>query len=171
MLSATAAAQTIVPVDARFPSPDGFIFEGSWKCEDKSGGEGRGWQARPSRRGGILERLRQRGRGSRRRPNIWSGHYVVAYDRDKRQFIMIDADDPAYVAYWTDGWRDREITLTSEETQLMPNHRLVYKVDDRHQFSVTYAVWDHDTWATQPHNPAERVASSAVGEDQGPKRS
>ena len=34
------------------------------------------------------------------------GHCFVAYDRDKRQFVFIDADDPACAAYSTDGWHD-----------------------------------------------------------------
>jgi hypothetical protein len=28
----------------------------------------------------------------------FNGNYFVGYDRDKRQFLMIDADDPALVA-------------------------------------------------------------------------
>jgi hypothetical protein len=135
-ITVIAAAQTIVPVDARFPPPDGFAFQGSWKCEDNSGG-GTLRVGKPGHRmrwhAGALA-------------STWTevtetaqnlvGRYFVAYARDKQQFIMIDADNPAYAVYSTDGWRDHELTLTAEETQLMPKHRLVYKVDDPHQFTV-----------------------------------
>jgi hypothetical protein len=156
-LYATAVAQTIIPVDARFPPPDGLTFQGIWKCEDSSGG-------------GTLRIGNLAGRRAWHRrslASVWTeiietapplaGHYFVAYDRDKRQFIMIDADDPAYVVYSTNGWRDRELTLTAEETQLMPKHRLVYRVESRHQFTVTYAVWEHDTWVTQSRGPCRKV--------------
>jgi len=39
------------------------------------------------------------------------GHCFVAYDRDKRQFVFIDADDPACAAHSTDGWHDHLLTL------------------------------------------------------------
>ena len=39
---------------------------------------------------------------------------------------MIDADDPAYAVYSTDGWRDRELTLTSEHIN-GAKHRLCIK--------------------------------------------
>jgi hypothetical protein len=45
-------------------------------------------------------------------------------------------------AYSTDGWHARELALTSEETQPMPRHRLVYKIEGRYQFTVSYALWD-----------------------------
>jgi hypothetical protein len=35
-----------------------------------------------------------------------NGNYFVGYDRDKSQFLMIDADDPTSVAYFTEGWSD-----------------------------------------------------------------
>ena len=64
-----------------------------------------------------------------------AGNYFVAYD-------------PAYAAYSTDGWRGHELTLTSEEMQPMPRHRLVYKIDGRYQCSVTFAAWESATWVT-----------------------
>ena len=70
---------------------------------------------------------------------------------------MIDADDPAYAVYSTDGWRDHELTLTAEETQLMPKHRLVYKVDDPHQFTVIYAVRHRDSWVTESSGTCRKV--------------
>jgi hypothetical protein len=157
ILSVIAAAQTIVPVAARFPPPDGFAFQGSWKCEDNSGG-GTLRVGKPGHRmrwpAGALA-------------STWTevtetaqnlvGRYFVAYARDKQQFIMIDADDPAYAVYSTDGWRDHELTLTAEETQLMPKHRLVYKVDDPHQFTVIYAVWDRDGWVTESIGTCRKV--------------
>jgi hypothetical protein len=81
----------------------------------------------------------------------------VGYDRDKQQFILIDAEDPAYAAYSTDGWRDREVTLTSVDTQLMPRHRLIYRVEGRYQFTVTFAVWDSAAWVTFSNSVCRKV--------------
>ena len=81
----------------------------------------------------------------------------MAYDRDKRQFVIIDAVDPAYAAYSTDGWHTRELTLTSEETQLIPKHRLVFKIEDRNQFTVTYAVLDNTSWVSQSSSACRKV--------------
>jgi hypothetical protein len=86
-----------------------------------------------------------------------AGNYFVAYDRDKHQFVMIDADDPAYAAYSTDGWRDRELTLTSEDTRLMPRHHLVYKIEGRYQFSVIFAVWESAAWVTSSSSTCHKV--------------
>jgi hypothetical protein len=95
LMTGTALAETIIPVDARFPPPDGFSFEGSWKCGDSAGG-GTLRVGKPSNRNSWH---------SRSPPSTWTeiketdrdlaGNYFVAYDRDKQQFIMIDADDPA----------------------------------------------------------------------------
>jgi hypothetical protein len=158
LMAVTAGAQTIIPVDARFPTPDGFSFQGSWKCDNLAGG-------------GTLK-VGKPGNGNSRRPrslaSTWTeiretdqdlvGNYFVAYDRDKHQFIMIDADDPAYAAYSTDGWRGRELTLTSEEAQPMQKHRLVYKIDSRYQFTVRFAVWGSSTWVMSSSSTCRKVS-------------
>jgi hypothetical protein len=98
LIAGTAGAQTIIPVDGRFPPPDGFSFQGSWK---------------------------------------WA--------------------DPAYAAYSTDGWLDRELTLTSDETQRMQRLRLVYKIENRDQFTVTFALRESAGWVTFSNSTCHRV--------------
>jgi hypothetical protein len=142
LTAGTAGAQTIIPVDAGFPAPYGFSSQGSWKCSDPAGwgmlkvGKASNDHNRPS--GSLV--------------STWTkimetdqdlvGNYLVAYDRDNHEFIMIDADEPVYAAYSTDGWRCRELTLTSDETQRMQRHRLVYKIEGRYQFIVIFALWE-----------------------------
>ena len=157
VMAGTAFAQTIIPVDPSFPAPDGFTFQGSWKCGDGTD-EGMLKVGKP---------VNRNGRHSRSLASTWTeiretdqdvaGNYFVAYDREKRQFIMIDADDPAYAAYSTDGWRDRELTLTSVEIQQMPRHRLVYKIEGRYQFTVAFAVWESAAWVTFSNSVCRRV--------------
>jgi len=158
LIAGTAGAQTIIPVDGKFPPPDGFSFEGSWKCADPAGGgtlkvskpsNGKSWHSRS---------LASTWTKIRETDQDLAGSYFVAYDRDKQQFIMIDSDDPAYVAYSTDGWRGHELTLTSEDTQPMPRHRLVYKIDGRYQFTVIFAVWDSATWVTSSSSTCRKVS-------------
>jgi hypothetical protein len=162
ILSTGASAQTMIPVATKLPAPEGLSFQGRWKCEDAStkatlqvGGRGPrhpGW------------------RNVRLAPAAWTqltetdqnraAHFLVAYERDKHQFILMDADDPAYGVYSTDGWRDRELTLTSKEStdQQRPKHRFVYKVLDAHQFTVTYAVWQDAAWASQSNCTCRKVS-------------
>jgi hypothetical protein len=158
VIAGTAGAQTIIPVDARFPPPDGFSFQGSWKCGDPAGGgtlkvgkpsNGNSW--RPRSLASTWTEIRETDQDM-------AGNYFVAYDRDKQQFILIDADDPAYAAYSTDGWRGRELTLTSEETQSMQRHRLVYKIDSRYQFTVSFAVCGSSTWVMSSSSTCRKVS-------------
>jgi len=158
LMAGSADAQTIIPVDGRFPPPDGFSFQGTWKCEDPAGGgtlkvgkpsNGNGWQRRS-----LVSTWTE----IRETDQDLIGNYFVAYDRDKLQFIMIDADDPAYAAYSTDGWRGRELTLTSEETQPMQRHRLVYKIDSRHEFTVIFSVWEGAIWVTSSSSTCHKVS-------------
>jgi hypothetical protein len=156
-MAGTAVAQTIIPVDARFPPPDGFSFQGSWKCGDPAG-SGTLKVGKPSNRNGWRPRsLASTWTEIRETGQDLVGDYFVAYDRDKQQFIMIDADDPAYAAYSTDGWRDRELTLTSDETQPMQRHRLVYKIDSRYQFIVIFALWESSAWVTSSSFTCRKV--------------
>jgi hypothetical protein len=43
----------------------------------------------------------------------FKGNYFVGYDCDRSQFLMIDADDPASEAYFTEGWHGKTLLLTS----------------------------------------------------------
>ena len=158
LMAGTAGAQTIIPVDGRFPPPDGFSFQGTWKCEGPAGG-GTLKVGKPSNRNGRHPHsLVSTWTEIRETDQDLIGNYFVAYDRDKQQFIMIDADDPAYAAYSTDGWCGRELTLTSEETQPMQRHRLVYTIDGRYQFTVIFAVWESATWVTSSSSTCHKVS-------------
>jgi hypothetical protein len=42
-----------------------------------------------------------------------SEHFVVGFDRDAKQFLLFDADDPGYEAFSTTGWVGQEMILTS----------------------------------------------------------
>ncbi len=155
-MAGTAFAQTIIPVDPSFPAPAGFTFQGSWKCGDPAD-EGTLTVGTPVNRGWHSRSLASKWTEIRETEHDMAGNYFVAYDRSKQQFILIDADDPAYATYSTDGWRGRELTLTSVETQPMPRHRLVYRVEGRYQFTVTFAVWDSATWVTFSNSVCRKV--------------
>lgn len=160
--STTAVAQTIVPVGAKFPAPQGLIFQGYWKCSGNS-------------EGGTLQvgrRTHHTWRQSRVLGSSWTeitetgqslvGLYFVGYDRDKQEFVMIDADDPAYAVYTTDGWHDRELTLSSSNSlgQMFPRHRFVYQVVDPHQFTVTFQMEGGEegaAWTTQSSCTCRKV--------------
>jgi hypothetical protein len=71
----------------------------------------------------VENRNRSTGGASLRLPESWTeiresqddfnGGYFVGYDRDRSQFLMIDADDPASEAYFTEGWHGKTLLLTS----------------------------------------------------------
>lgn len=94
----------IIPVDRKLHSPQGFDFSGRWSCAD----------------GASIARLEVESKNHSARgaalapPRFWTeiresqdgfnGVYFVGYDRDKSQFLMIDADDPTSISYSTE-WK------------------------------------------------------------------
>jgi hypothetical protein len=147
-----ARAQMIVPVDRRLHPPHGFDFSGQWSC-----GAGTsiaylevGNQNRAT--GGATLRLSEPWTEIRESQDGFNGNYFVGYDRDKSQFLMIDADDPTSVAYFTEGWSGKELVLTSTngKDQLAPPHRIQYVVNDSHQFTVTWEMLEGTDWKTEP---------------------
>jgi hypothetical protein len=147
-----ASAQMIVPADRRLHPPEGFDFSGQWNCED-------GVSVAHLE---VKNRNRSAGHASLPLPEPWTeiresqdgfnGKYFVGYDRDKSQFLMIDADDPASISYFTDGWNGKTLLLTSANNkgQLAPPHRIQYDVNDSHRFTVTWESLQGTTWKADP---------------------
>jgi hypothetical protein len=105
----TARAQIIIPAAKGLGEPNDFSFYGRWTCSDKGRSAflfvGQG-DRRSLRSLKLWADLQEREDGFR-------GNYFVGYDRDRRHFLLIDTDDPAVIAYSTDGWHGETITLTS----------------------------------------------------------
>src|SRR5271168_4503236 len=134
------SAQMIVPVDRRMHPPEGFDFGGHWNCGDGSsiahlevGNRDRSTGGEPLRLPGPWTEIRESQDG-------FNGDYFVGYDRDKSQFLMIDADDPTSVAYLTEGWNGNKLMLTStnDKDQLSLPHRIQFDVNDSHRFTATW---------------------------------
>ena len=147
-----ARAQMIIPEDRTLHPPQGFDFRGQWTC-----GAGAsiaylevGNQNRAT--GGATLRLSEPWTEIRESQDGFNGNYFVGYDRDKSQFLMIDADDPTSVAYFTEGWSGKELVLTSTngKDQLAPPHRIQYVVNDSHQFTVTWEMLEDTNWKGEP---------------------
>jgi hypothetical protein len=62
---------------------------------------------------------------------------------------MIDVDDPASVAYSTEGWNGKKLLLTSTDQLGLP-HRIQYDVDDSRQFTVTWETLEGAAWKADP---------------------
>jgi hypothetical protein len=147
-----ANAQMIVPVDRRLHPPDGFEFSGQWNCVD-------GVSIAHLE---VGKRNRSTGGASLRLPGSWTeiresqdgfyGNYFVGYDRDKSQFLMIDEDDPASMAYSTEGWNGKKLLLTStnDKGQLALPHRIQYDVEDSRRFTVTWEMLQGTAWKAEP---------------------
>ena len=56
----------------------------------------------------------------------FNGKYFVGYDRDKSQFLMIDADDPALIAYFTEGWSGEKLVLRRQMGKINSNCRIAF---------------------------------------------
>jgi hypothetical protein len=148
-----ARAQMIVPVDRTLHPPDGFDFSGQWNCGDgvsiahvdveNRNRSSRGAAFRPE--GGAWTEIRESQDG-------FNGDYYVGYDRDKSQFLMIDADEAASVAYSTEGWNGNKLLLTStnDKGQLGLPHRIQYDVDDSRQFTVIWEILEGAAWKADP---------------------
>jgi hypothetical protein len=146
-----ARAQLIVPVDRRLHPPQGLDFSGQWSCGD----------------GDSIAHLdvknRDRStRGTLRLPGPWTeiresqdgfnGTYLVGYDRDKSQFLMIDADDPTSISYFTEGWNGQKLMLasTNNKDQVASPHRIQYVVNDSHRFTVIWEMLEGTEWKAEP---------------------
>jgi hypothetical protein len=147
-----ASAQIIVPVDRTLHPPEGFDFGGQWNCADGVSIAHLEVEARNSSTGSAPLRLPGAWTEVRESQDGFNGNYFVGYDRDKSQFLMIDADDPASIAYFTEGWNGKMLLLTStnDKGQLAPPHRIQYDINDSRRFTVTWEVLEGAAWKAEP---------------------
>lgn len=147
-----AGAQMIIPVDRRLHPPQGLDFNGQWTC-----GAGAsiahlevGNQHRST--GGTALRLPGLWTEIRESQDDFNGTYLVGYDRDKSRFLMIDADDPTSITYFTEGWSGKKLMLTStnDKDQLALPHRIQYVVNDSRRFTVTWEMLEGTDWKAEP---------------------
>ena len=147
-----ARAQMIIPVDRRLLPPEGLDFSGQWNC-----GTGAsiahlevGSQNRAT--GGAPPRLAIPWTEIRESQDGFTGNYFVGYDRDKSQFLMIDADDPTSISYFTAGWTGKTLMLTStnNKDQLALPHRIQYVINDSHRFTVIWEMLNGNEWKAEP---------------------
>jgi hypothetical protein len=161
-LTTPARGQTIVPVDQQFAAPMGLSFRGEWSCSDGSSTGllkvgnpshisrrnqrplGRGWTEIEESQEGLI------------------GHYLVGYDRDHSQFVIIDVDDPAYAAYQTDGWRERGLTLAAANHPGLsfPTDRFVYEVNRSDEFTVASESLEGTVWITRSRYTCRKIQST-----------
>jgi hypothetical protein len=147
-----ASAQMIVPADRRMHPPKGFDFSGQWNCRDGVSIAHLEVENRNRSTGGASLRLPGPWTEIRESQDGFNGNYFVGYDRDKSQFLMIDADDPASISYFTEGWNGKTLLLTSvdDKGQLAPPHRIQYDVNDSHRFTVTWELLQGTAWKADP---------------------
>jgi hypothetical protein len=147
-----ATAQLIVPVDRRLHPPQGLDFSGQWNCGAGAsiaylevGNQNRATEGATPRLPGPWTEIRESQDG-------FNGNYFVGYDRDKSQFLMIDADDPTSIAYFTEGWNGQELMLasTNDKDQMSRRHRILYVVNDSHRFTVTWEMLEGTDWNAEP---------------------
>jgi hypothetical protein len=147
-----ASAQMIVPADRTLHAPDRFDFNGQWNCGEgastahlKVDNGNSSTESAPLRLPGAWTKVRETQGG-------FNGNYFVGYDRDKSQFLMIDANDPASIAYFTEGWNGQMLLLTStnDEGQLAPPHRIQYDINDASRFTVTWEYLEGASWKAEP---------------------
>ncbi|QNI30633.1 hypothetical protein H7849_16000 [Alloacidobacterium dinghuense] len=149
----------IVPVDRRLHPPQGFDFSGRWNCGAGAsiaylevGNHNRATGGATPRLSGPWTEIRESQDG-------FNGNYFVGYDRDKSQFLMIDADDPTSISYFTEGWTGKTLMLTStnNKDQSALAHRIQYVVNDSHQFTVTWEMLEGTDWKAEPSVMCNKV--------------
>ena len=154
-----ARAQMIVPVDRRLHPPQGFDFSGQWNCGAGAsiaylevGNQNRAKGSATLRLLGPWTEIRESQDG-------FTGNYFVGYDRDKSQFLLIDADDPTSLSYFTAGWTGKTLMLTStnNKDQSALAHRIQYVVNDSHQFTVTWEMPEGTDWKAEPSVVCNKV--------------
>jgi len=80
-----------------------------------------------------------------------TAHLVVGYDRDAKQFLLFDADNPGYEAFSTTGWVGKEMILTSIDRpdRNFPQRRFVYRIKDARVFTVSWELHQEGDWEAQ----------------------
>ena len=147
-----AMAQMIVPVDRRLHPPQGFDFSGQWNCGAGVSVAHLEVENQHRSTGGATRRLSGPWTEIRESQDGFNGNYFVGYDRDKSRLLMIDADDPTSIAYFTEGWNGQTLMLasTNDKDQLAPPHRIQYVVNDPHRFTVTWEMLEGSDWKAEP---------------------
>lgn len=157
----SAPAQTVIPVDRSFRPPMQLNFSGDWKCSDggatgllKVGGTRRQGNLAAYPLGGAWTEIAESQDGLK-------GEYFVGYDRDHQQFLIIDAEDPAYAAYQTDGWKERELTLTHvSRAGEVPTDRFVYDVSRADEFTVSWEWLEGTLWKAKNRYTCRKIANT-----------
>ena len=147
-----ARSQMIVPVDRTLQPPQGFDFSGQWTCGAGASIAYLEVENQNRSTGGTILRLSNPWTEIRESQDGFNGNYFVRYDRDKSQFLMIDAEDPTSIAYFTEGWSGKRLVLTSTngKDQLALPHRIRYVVNDSHRFTVTWEMLEGTNWTAEP---------------------
>ena len=142
----------IIPVDRKLHPPQRFNFSGQWTCGAGTSIAHLEVENQPRSTGGATLRLSGPWTEIRESQDGLNGNYFVGYDRDKSQFLMIDADDPASIAYFTEGWSGEKLVLTSTngKDQFKLPHRIQYVVNDSHRFTVTWEMLEGSDWKAEP---------------------
>ena len=144
-------SQTLVPVTSKLPPPMGLRFTGNWRCIAGQQVAQLVVNAHAFRKdprhisaSGEWALLTERQQGI-------TAHLVVGYDRDAKQFLLFDADDPGYEAFSTTGWVGQEMILTSIDRpdRSFPQHRFVYRIKDARLFTVSWELRQEGDWKAQ----------------------
>ena len=147
-----AHAQTVVPVSASLPPPAGLTFDGQWEC--KSGDLSARLQVTPdpSRHSESMTSVTNGWAMLTETQQGMVAHYLVGYDRDAKEFLLLDADDPAHEEFRTEGWSGSTMTLTyvARPDKRMPANRFVYHADNSAQFTVSWEEYENGDW--KPHD-------------------
>jgi hypothetical protein len=161
MINSAAVAQLIIPVRQWVSPQQHFDFQGQWNCSDGSSiahlnvGMKTGIYSLTALQGGnqwtgILEN-----------EDGFVGKYLVAYDHDHNQFLLIDLEDPAAAAFRTDAWDGNALILSSvsNATGSFPPYRIRYEVNDANRFTVTWEMKDGPGWVNEPSVACVRAGS------------
>jgi hypothetical protein len=152
-----ASGQVIVPVSREFRAPNNFTFQGSWVCSD---GPQRAYIEVGPEKGSSQAALSHSWIALREEEEWFKGDYLVGYDSDKHQFLLIDAKDPAAIHYSTHGWDGDQLTLTSgvsEGSATFP-HRILYRLEGPSRFTVTWQLYENGSFQSYAPSDCTRVA-------------
>jgi hypothetical protein len=86
------------------------------------------------------------------------GTFLVGYNTDKNQFLMIDADDPISISYQTSGWQGSELLLLALTDDSQLPHRTKFDVTDQQSFNVTWEALEGPAWKEDPAFTCRRLA-------------
>ena len=130
--------------------PDGFAFNGKWKCSGHIPGEDKDRVHRALYEGRLVSNstwieLSQKDL----EPGDYAASFLFGYDSNKKEVVNFIGDNKGFAVMTSPGWQGRSITLTAEKASYpdpVPLSRVTYQYKSADAFSLVWQSQEGGKW-------------------------